>query len=116
MTAGGSARFWENQNLSLIKLEAAARNSLIFAGTQAAHMRDLGVLLDQHGVKLRRFDDEILRSFGKLSAEVVAELGASDPFTQCVYESFVTFRRASQRWLNISNRAYLNLGALAFPV
>jgi len=78
-------------------------------------MKVLRILIEQHGVQLRKFDDEILRTFGKVSGEVVAEVGASDPLTRRVYESYMKFRQASRRWTDISERAYLNARALDFP-
>ncbi len=117
ISLGVNARLWDSltaEDQSLITLATAAQNSRIFASTQAAHIRDLGILLEQHGAKLRKFDDDILRVFGKLSGEVVAELGASDPFTRRVYDSYMKFRKASQRWLDISDRAYLNARSLGF--
>ncbi len=42
-------------------------------------------------------------------------MGASDPFTRRVYQSFIKFREASRRWVDISERAYLNARALEFP-
>ena len=94
---------------------AAAENSIGYAQRQARQMKALPVLLEKHGVQLRKFDDELLRAFGKISGEVVAEVGASDPFTRRVYESYMRFREASRRWVDISERAYLNAGALEFP-
>ena len=45
---------------------------------------------------------------------MVAELGNSDPFTRRVYDSYMSFRRASIPWTDISERAYLNARALDF--
>jgi TRAP-type mannitol/chloroaromatic compound transport system substrate-binding protein len=78
-------------------------------------MKVLPVLLEEHGVELRKFDDEILQTFGKISGEVVAEVGAKDPLTRRVYESYMKFRTASCRWTDVSQRAYLNARELDFP-
>ncbi len=115
---GINKKLWDSlsaEEQSLIRTAAAAQNCYLLASTHAANMRDLVVLLDQHGVQLRKFNDEILRAFGKASGEVVAELGASDPFTRRVYDSFIKFRTASRRWTDVSERAYLNARALDFP-
>jgi TRAP-type mannitol/chloroaromatic compound transport system substrate-binding protein len=78
-------------------------------------MKVLPILLEKHEVELRKFDDEILRTFGKVSGEVVAEVGASDPLTKRIYESYMKFRKTSRRWTDISERAYLNARELDFP-
>ena len=43
---------------------------------QARNLGSLQVLVKKHGVKLRRFSDEMLKQFGTLSGEVVAEVAA----------------------------------------
>ena len=65
-------------------------------------------------MQLRKFDDEILRALGKASAEVVAEIGAADAFTQKVHDSYMSYLKSSREWTDISQRAYLNARALAF--
>lgn len=115
---GVNRKLWQSlsaEEQSLIASAAAAENSIGYAQRQARQMKALPVLLEKHGVQLRKFDDELLRAFGKISGEVVAEVGASDPFTRRVYESYMRFREASRRWVDISERAYLNAGALEFP-
>ena len=115
---GINRKLWDSlsaEEQSLIRTATVARNCSFLAATDAANMRALVVLLDQHSVQLRKFNDEILRAFGKASGEVVAEIGARDPFTRRVYESYMKFREASRRWVDISERAYLNARELDFP-
>jgi TRAP-type mannitol/chloroaromatic compound transport system substrate-binding protein len=66
-------------------------------------------------IQIRKFDDAILHSLGKLSAEVVAETSRKDDLTRRVYDSFMKFRTAAVRWGDISERSYLNARALPFP-
>jgi len=98
-----------------IATAAAAENVRLLAEFDANNTGALDTLVKEHGVQVRRFDDAILQAFGKVSGEVVAEIGASDPLTQRVYESFMKFRQAIIRWTDISERAYLNARALDFP-
>ena len=74
----------------------------------------LEVLLDQHGVQLRRFSDELLTELGKTAGEVVREVGSSDPLTKRVYESYVNFRKTAIGWSKISEQAYYNARTLPF--
>ena len=57
----------------------------------------LKVLVEQHGVELRRFNDELLQEIGRVSGEVVAEVGSSDPLTQKIYDSYMDFRGKARR-------------------
>ncbi len=80
-----------------------------------AHNSDsLKVLLEKHGVQLRKFPDEILMEVGKIAGEVVAEIGNSDPMTKKVYDSYIDFRRKMIGWGKISEQAYLNARSLPF--
>ncbi len=109
---------WESltaEDRVIIELASAAAHRNRAADIHAFSVRDLQVLVRDHGVQLRRFNDNILRALGKISGEVVAEIGASDPFTRRVYESYMKYREASLAWTDISARAYLNARALDFP-
>jgi TRAP-type mannitol/chloroaromatic compound transport system substrate-binding protein len=53
----------------------------------------LGVLVDKHGVQLRRFPPEVYAALMKTAAEVVADTAAKDPFTRRVYDNWSEFRR-----------------------
>ena len=66
-------------------------------------------------IKIRKFDDAILQSLGKITGEVLAETSRKDDLTRRVYDSFMKFRAATVRWGDISERAYLNARALKFP-
>ncbi len=99
----------------LIETALAGYHTYYQADLLVRHMKHLPILLEKHGVQLRKYNEEILQAFGKASGEVVAELGVSDPFTRRVYESYMKFREASLGWIDISERAYLNARALDFP-
>ena len=76
--------------------------------------RSLKVLIEKHGVKLRRFPNELLLEIGKISGEVVKEVGNSDPMTKKVYDSYIDFREKMIGWGKISEQAYLNARTLPF--
>jgi TRAP-type mannitol/chloroaromatic compound transport system substrate-binding protein len=48
-------------------------------------------LLEEHGVQLRTFNDEIVQALAKATHEVLAELAAKDPMTRKVNDSFFAF-------------------------
>lgn len=98
-------------------IETAAAASYLAANStgDVEHMKILPVLLSEHDVKLRKFNDEILKVFGRVSGDVVTEIGSSDPFTKRVYDSYMAFREAVRGWTNISVRPFLNARELDFP-
>ena len=96
----------------VIETAAAAEYSHSIAEFNANNRVALKTLINEHGVKLQKFDDSILRTLRKLSDDVVAEIGGSDPLTQRVYDSFSKFRKSIMTWTDISERAYLNARGL----
>ena len=69
----------------------------------------LDTLVNEHKVELRELPAEVIKKLAQLSAEVTAELGYADPLTREIYDSYTNFYKKSRAWLDISERAYLNL-------
>jgi len=72
------------------------------------------VLVEEHDVQVRRFSDELLQEIGRVSGEVVAEVGATDPLTQRIYDSYMDFRARSIGWGAIADQGYYNARSLPF--
>ena len=66
----------------------------------------LDKLVKDHGVKLKKFSDDIYDSFGKASAAVFAETRAHDALTAKVYDSFVAARKNVGTWTGYSDAPY----------
>ena len=63
-------------------------------------------LVNQHGVQLRRFPDEVLRKIAQLSEEVVAQIATQNDLSKRIYESYVAFRAGSMEWARIGEQAF----------
>ena len=50
-----------------------------------------GPLLADYDVELRSFSDDIVARLGKITMEVVAEIGATDALTGRIHASFMDF-------------------------
>jgi TRAP-type mannitol/chloroaromatic compound transport system substrate-binding protein len=68
----------------------------------------LNKLIKDHGVKLKKFSDEIYDSFGKAAAAVFAETRAHDKLTAKVYDDFAAARENVGRWTGLSDAAYVD--------
>ncbi len=68
----------------------------------------LETLLNEHQVELRRYPDAVLQHLRRLSAEVVADLGAKDPLSGRIYQSYQEFMAHARKWSALSELAYLN--------
>jgi TRAP-type mannitol/chloroaromatic compound transport system substrate-binding protein len=69
----------------------------------------LKILIEQHGVQLRRFPDDVMAAFGKASEEVLAELEGADDLTKRTYQSFRKFRDESIGWSHLAEQGYLDM-------
>jgi TRAP-type mannitol/chloroaromatic compound transport system substrate-binding protein len=72
----------------------------------------LDVLLNKHGVQLRKFNDDMLAALGKAASEVIEEVGNKDPFTKKVYESFIPARKKLMGWSSLGEQGYMNARSL----
>jgi TRAP-type mannitol/chloroaromatic compound transport system substrate-binding protein len=100
---------------SVIETAAAAENNYSLAESNAKNAAALEMLARDPAIQIRKFDEAILQSLGKVSGEVLVETSRKDDLTRRVYESFLKFRAAAVPWGDISERSYLNARALGFP-
>ncbi|HCY14149.1 MAG TPA: ABC transporter substrate-binding protein, partial [Gammaproteobacteria bacterium] len=64
-------------------------------------------LINEQGVQLRAFNDDVYDSFGEAAAEVFEEARAHSDLTNRIHESFEATRTAVGGWAKISDVAYL---------
>jgi len=81
----------------------------------AYNNRDLQILVNEHGVELRKFPDEVLAGLGRLAGEVLVAEMDRDPLSRRVGESILEFRRQAKTWTNLSDVAMSNARELEFP-
>ncbi len=66
-------------------------------------------LLDEHGVQLRRFPDDVLDNLSTICDEYMLELAAESELAGRIYASFQAFTEIVRPWTAISDHALLNL-------
>ena len=67
----------------------------------------LAVLLRDHGVKLRKFNDDIYDSFGEAANEVFETVRSHSSLAGRIHESFLKSRKDLGAWSKISDQAYV---------
>jgi TRAP-type mannitol/chloroaromatic compound transport system substrate-binding protein len=72
----------------------------------------LDVLLNQHGVQMRKFNDTLLQGFGAAAKEVVSEIGNKDPFTKKVYDNYMVALKKAKGWSELGEQGYMNARSL----
>lgn len=97
---------------TIIKMAAAQENVMNPADFIANHSRSLEILLNEHGVQLRSYPDEVMMALGEASKVVLADAAAADPLTAKVSESYMAFLDEVAGWTEQSEQAYLRARSL----
>jgi TRAP-type mannitol/chloroaromatic compound transport system substrate-binding protein len=116
LSLGLNKDLWEDMSpreQEIISAASAAENDIMYAEFTAGNARALQTLTSEHGVKLRRFSDDVLKALAKTSAEVLADAANADTMTGRVFESFSAARAAGMRWGAISEQAFAHARSLA---
>jgi TRAP-type mannitol/chloroaromatic compound transport system substrate-binding protein len=92
----------------VIEAVAACEYARSLAEFNTNNALSLRKLRDEGSVKIRKFDDSVLRAFLAISKDVVAEIGAGDELSRKIYASYQQFRASIMDWSDIAERAFLN--------
>ncbi len=93
---------------AIVKYATRAVNQDMLDEYTARNNAALQSLIEEHGVQLRKFPDDVLRKLQESAHQVYAEMAASDPMTAKVYASFRTFLDDVEAYHRISEQAYIN--------
>ena len=86
----------------ILETASMAENDYLLAEFNTRNHTSLRTLVEEHGVQLRRFPDDVLDELRRYSLEVVEELAAQDPMSGKVYASYRAFADEVGAWLRIS--------------
>ena len=86
----------------ILEIACMAENDYLLAEFNTRNHTSLNTLVEEHGVQLRRFPDDVLDALRGFSLEVVEELAATDPMSGRVLESYRAFAAEVSAWLRIS--------------
>ncbi len=110
ISLGVNKKFWDGLSKSdrlVIEAAAAMENDVMMAEYNAKNGEYLQRLINEQGVKLRRFNDDIYDAFGEAAAEVYEEVVAHSDLARRTHESFVKARREVGEWTNIADQAFV---------
>jgi TRAP-type mannitol/chloroaromatic compound transport system substrate-binding protein len=109
VSLGMNASWWgglSNSDRILIESMAIQESELMMSETNANNSVYLRRLIDEHGVKLREFSDEIYESFGEAAAAVQEEAAAHSDLANRIYQSFVSARTNVAGWMKLADVGY----------
>jgi TRAP-type mannitol/chloroaromatic compound transport system substrate-binding protein len=115
-TLGINKTLWNgltNSDQALIAGAAQAEVTRSLAQFNAENVKWLKVLRADKRIKILRFSDQLIREFGRLSKEVLADTAAKDPLTRKVYDSYMGFLAGAMDWGELSESGYRDTRRLA---
>src|SRR5271166_5028833 len=115
-TLGINKTLWDGlapSDRALIEAAAAAELTRSLAEFNAENVKALKRLRADERIKILRFNDVLIKTFGKLSKEVLADTAAKDPLTRKVYDSYMGFLAGVMDWGELSETGYRDTRRLA---
>lgn len=92
---------------AIVRTSCRETNEIISAEFTAKNQTALRQLVDEHGVELRQFPDDVLRRLRALTQDVIADIAAEDPTAARVAESYAAFQQQSVDWRAVSTDAFV---------
>ncbi len=111
LAVGTNKKFWDGLSSSdqeMVKAAAASENDMMMAEYNAKNGAALARLVNDHGVQVREFNDDIYDAFGEAAEEVFAGVVEHSALAKEVHESFVAARANIGAWAKLSDQAYVS--------
>ena len=93
---------------AIVELACQAAVTDMYAEFEARNGRALKALLEEHGVELKRFPDDVLDELQRLTEEVLDEIAAGDPMSRRVWDSLRAYSAEVMSWTAIGEHAIFN--------
>jgi TRAP-type mannitol/chloroaromatic compound transport system substrate-binding protein len=113
---GVNKTLWDGLAFSekaLIEAAAQAEVTRSLPQFNYENIKALKLLRADPRIKIVRFNDDLIKTFGKLSKEVLADTATKDPLTRKVYDSYMAFLAGVMDWGELSETGYRDTRRLA---
>ena len=110
LSFGLNKSWWEGLSKSdqaTIEAAAAMENDVMMAEYMAKSGSSLRTLIEEQGVKLRKFNDDVYDAFGEASEAVFEDVRAHSPLAKRIDDSFRAARADLGAWSKISDQAFV---------
>ena len=111
LSASFNASWWNSLSSSdqvMIEAAAAMENDVMMAEYNAKNGAALSRLINDQGVEVREFSDDVYDSFGSASEEVFAEVQDHSDLAARIHASFEASRTDVGGWMKLSDSAYIS--------
>ena len=116
VTLGVNKAVWDGlgaADQAIVSGATTAELTRSLAEFNSENVKALKLLRDNPRIKLRRFDDTLIKAFGKVSQEVMSDMAARDPLTRRIYDSYRSFLAGVMDWGELSETGYRGTRRLA---
>ena len=110
LTIGFNKSFWDGipkLDQEIIRAAANEENSKTMAETNANNGEYLRRLIEDHGVQLREFNDDVYAAFGRAAQEVIEEVRGHSDLAKRIMDSTLEARKEIGAWTALSDMAYV---------
>ena len=107
---GMNKKWWDglsNSDQEIIAAAAAKENDVMMSEYNANNGASLAKLINEQGVQLREFNEDIYDSFGEAADEVFEEVVGHSDLARRIHESFLKARQEVGSWNKIADQAYV---------
>jgi TRAP-type mannitol/chloroaromatic compound transport system substrate-binding protein len=110
LALGMNASWWaglSKNDQAIIEAACNEENARTMAETNANNGAYLNRLINDHGVQLREFNDDVYEAFGEAAQEVIEEARDHSPLSAKIYDAVVEKRDELGAWTSLSDMAYV---------
>ena len=107
---GMNASWWGSLSANeqaIIQAACNEENARTLAETNANNGEYLRRLIEEHGVELREFSDEVYEAFGDAAQIVIEEARDHSALSAKIYDAFLAARKELGGWTQLSDTAYV---------
>ena len=107
---GMNKSWWDGltkNDQAIIEAACNEENARTMAETNAFNGEYLNRLINDHGVQLREFNDDVYDAFGEAAAEVIEEAREFDDLSKKIYDAVLEKRAELGAWTELSDTAYV---------
>jgi TRAP-type mannitol/chloroaromatic compound transport system substrate-binding protein len=110
LALGMNGEFWgglSDNHKAIIEAACNEENARTMAETNANNGAYLNKLVNDHGVQVREFNDDVYDAFGEAAAEVLEEARDHSPLAKKIMDAVVDARAEIGSWTALSDMAYV---------
>jgi TRAP-type mannitol/chloroaromatic compound transport system substrate-binding protein len=110
LSIGMNNEWWQSLSKAdqlMVEAASSMENDVMFAEYNAKNSEFLDKLVNEQGVKVREFNDDVYDAFGEASEEVFESVKTHSDLAKRIHESFEAARSSIGAWSTLSDQAYV---------